>query len=70
MNLPPKATGLIQPLDLLFFRPYKVFLRPINDTIVLEMIDFRISNRNNLLKLQSFIFNKFRADRFKNITFI
>jgi len=67
ITLPPKTTGLIQPPDLLFFRPYKAFLRRISDIIVLEMIDFRISNRNNLLKLQSFIFNQFRGDRFKNM---
>lgn len=42
LQIPPKTTGLIQPLDVGFFRTWKQFIRNINDHILLEEDDIDI----------------------------
>ena len=63
--IPPKTTGMIQPLDVFFFRPWKVFVRYISDHIVLMDINVSLLQRNNIIKLQSLVHFQFSAERYK-----
>ena len=63
---PAKCTGMKQPLDVYFFRPYKAFVKYITDSII-EKSDFNIWHRDNFLKLQSLTHAQFSAPLFKNM---
>ena len=64
--IPEGATGLVQPLDIYFFRPYKNFVKFFTDAVIDEQyID--IWSRENFIKLQSFTHFTFTAERFKSL---
>ena len=63
--IPPKTTGMIQPLDVFFFRPWKVYVRHISDYILLMNIDLSLKQRNNIIKLQSLVHYQFSAEKYK-----
>ena len=56
--IPGGCTGLIQPLDVFFFRPYKSFVRFITDTVIDETV-FNVWHRDKILALQSFVLFQF-----------
>lgn len=62
--IPPRTTGLIQPLDVGFFRTYKNFVKHITDSLVISGT-INIWSRENWLKLQSFAHFTFSAPRFR-----
>lgn len=64
--IPAGCTGFIQPCDIYLFRPWKTFFRRINDFILLDNIDIELHSRDNSIKIQSLIYNKFQAPRFVN----
>lgn len=64
MQIPPGATGLVQPFDVYGFRPLKNFIRHIEDYVMLHSIDVVISQRNNTLKLISLILDQFESPRY------
>lgn len=64
--IPARCTGMIQPLDVHFFRQYKSFVRFITDTVVDET-EINIWHRNRFLALQSFVLFQFSAPRFRNL---
>lgn len=66
-TIPAGTTGLIQPLDVYTFRPWKNFLRQFSDIVMLYNCDVNLHLRNNILKIQSLIHNQFSSPRFKNI---
>src|SRR5271154_6856906 len=53
MKIPPKTTGIIQPLDVYFFRMWKDFVRKFSDRVLLENLPVLLYQRDNILKLQS-----------------
>jgi len=63
--IPPKTTSIIQPLDVYFFRPWKVFVRIISDYIIFMNIDISLQQNNNVIKLQSLTHFQFTSEKFK-----
>lgn len=67
LTIPAGTTGLIQPLDVYTFRPWKNFLKQFSDIVMLYNYDINLHSRNNILKIQSLIHNQFSSPRFKNM---
>jgi hypothetical protein len=65
--IPPKTTGLIQPLDKYGFHLRKNFIRKIWDRVLLNGLDVNLYQRNNILKLQSLVHNQFSSTKFVNL---
>jgi hypothetical protein len=63
-TIPAGCTGFCQPEDFFLFRPWKTFLRKINDFISLDNILIELHTRDNSVKLQSLIYNQFTSPRF------
>lgn len=67
VTVPPRATGICQPLDIFFFRMYKDFVRKIWDYVVREKLNVQLQHRNSVLKLQSLTHNQFSCTRFQEM---
>lgn len=67
LTIPAGVTGMIQPLDVYGFRPWKNFLKYFSDLIILYNYDINLHLRNNVLKIQSLIHNQFSCPRFRNM---
>ena len=63
--IPARCTGMIQPLDVHFFRMYKSFVRYITDTVIDET-EINVWHRDRFLALQSFVSYQFSTPRFRN----
>jgi len=64
MTIPSGTTGMIQPLDVYGFRPWKNFVKYFSDLVMLHKSDINLHARNNILKLQSLVHNQFSSPRF------
>ena len=64
-QIPPKTTRTVQPLDVYFFRPWKVFVRYISDHILLMDINVSLPKRNSMIKLHSMTHYQFSTERFQ-----
>lgn len=67
LTIPKGTTGICQPCDVFFFRQWKNFVRTLSDKIVLEDIEIKLHQRNNLVKIQALAHNQFSSPRFKNM---
>ena len=64
MEIPPKTTAKIQPLDVFFNHEYKVIARRVYDRVILDDIDIQMAQRSNLIRLHSLIHNQISAPIF------
>jgi hypothetical protein len=66
-HVPGKCTGMVQPLDVYFFRPYKNFVKYVTDMALVLAPEYEIWSRTNFIKLQSLAHFQFSAERFSNM---
>lgn len=64
--IPAGGTGFCQPLDVGFNRTYKSFLRRISDHVNFNQPNVQLHQRNNILKLNAFVYYQFKSPRFQS----
>lgn len=64
LEIPKKTTSTIQPMDVFFNRQWKKIIRKAHERVVLDDIDVRLSQRNNILRLQSLVHNQLSSPMF------
>ena len=64
LEIPPKTTPKIHPLDVFFNRQYKVIAHRVYDRVILDDINIHLAERNNVIHLHSLIHNQLSAPIF------
>ncbi|KYN13188.1 hypothetical protein ALC57_14632, partial [Trachymyrmex cornetzi] len=67
LKIPAGTTGIIQPLDVYTFRPWKNFLKRFSDVLIRYNYDINLHLRNNIKKILTLIHNQFSSLRFVNL---
>ena len=65
--IPPKTTKYAQPLDMYFFRQYKIYAKRITDFIKLRSSNMqpKLHDRFFIMKLHSVIYNQLSAEAYR-----
>lgn len=63
-TIPPRTTGVLQPLDVGVFRYCKSFCKRITNYIILNKINIKLKDREFIIKMWSLIYNQFSSDIF------
>lgn len=67
LRIPPRCTSLIQPLDVYFFRFWKMIAKRIYNEVALHEWEIELKDRNQIIKLHSLIHNQLSAPIFRNM---
>ena len=67
--IPPKTTKYAQPLDVYFFRQYKIYAKRITDFIKLRSSNTqpKLHDRFFIMKLHSFAYNQLSAEAYRPV---
>lgn len=68
-TISPKTTGIVQPLDVYFFRQYKRFARRIETAIKISAKNCfkRLNNKKFIMKMHGFIYNQLSSSKYQNM---
>jgi hypothetical protein len=64
LQIPPKTTPLVQPLDVYYFRQWKLAVKACYNRVLVDNLAVNLGTRDNVLRLQSLIHNQFSAPAF------
>lgn len=64
MKIPEKTTNTTQPLDVFFFRQWKMVVRRFYDHVMLHDLPISLGLRDNIIKMQSLVHNQFSHEKF------
>ena len=67
LQIPPKTTPYIQPLDVYGFRQWKTFVRKITDIIELDKLDIDLKDRLNIITMHSLIYDQLSSPKFNKM---
>ena len=67
LQIPPKTTSYVQPLDVYGFRQWKTFVRRITDITELDMMDIDMNDRLNLITMHSLIYDQLSSPKFEKM---
>jgi len=67
LEIPPKTTEYIQPLDRYFFRQYKILRKKIWERLQLDGLSDQFHRRENIVKLHSIIHDQLSSPRFEKM---
>ena len=67
LQIPPKTTPYIQPLDVYGFRQWKLFVRRITDIVELDNINIDLNNRLNIITMHSLVYDQLSSPKFQKM---
>ena len=67
MIIQPKATKYVQPLDVYFFRQFKLFWKRITDYIRASESPYKLNDRIFIITMLSFVYNQLCSPQFENM---
>lgn len=65
LQIPSNTTALIQPLDIYFFRQYKIFIKNITNRIAIDELKINITHRNEIIKMHCLVYNQLQSETYR-----
>lgn len=67
LQIPPHCTSIVQPLDVYFFRFWKLIAKKIYNEVLLHSWNVDLKQRNQIIKLHCLIHNQLSSSIFENL---